>query len=340
MEILYKAPSAKDKGYKGRISKIFCTGIELWGNPEQLPLDILLNFFKDHPLSRIEANQTEGVDIPTEEESLTRNYSDSLDDKLNISQRLKDDKRQHHPIWSILTFAIMFAPGLVFGIYLVFSRCLSSLEDKCPVYKCPIWFKVIVWCFFACLVLAFPFGVLAIQVFELVILCVQKCKQEVVTDNMTKTLTFVAETTTALEAFFESAFQISLQIFIICATREVSKTQIASIAFSLIMLAKATIVYDLTYSKGSTERSFWRTVIYVMSVLPVYTCSTVFKIGSIALFCMLSKFFWWPLVVTVVFNILIARIMGYRPLDIAILSLTNLTVVRTMTYSHSTLEWH
>ena len=129
----------------------------------------------------------------------------------------------------------MFAPGLVFGIYLVFG--LNSLEDNCPLHKCPEWFRVMMWCFFLSLVFAFPFGVLGVQVFELVIICVQKRQQGLVTDDIKKKLQFVSERTTALEAFFESAFQISLQIFIICATRKVSPTQVASISFSLIMLA-------------------------------------------------------------------------------------------------------
>ena len=238
----------------------------------------------------------------------------------------------NHPIWSFLTFAIMFAPGLVFGIFLILSLGFTSLEDSCPLYKCPKWFIAMVWFFFLCLVFVFPFGVLGIQLFEFFVLLVQKHSKSLATDNggddMKKTLNFISETTTALEAFFESAFQISLQIYIIWATKEASGTQLASIGFSIIMLAKATIVYDLTYTKGSTDRPFWRTLIYIASVLPVYACSTVFKIGAISISAMLfGHFMWMVLVGAVVFNLFIARRMQYKPLDAVILSLTNLTVV-------------
>ena len=94
------------------------------------------------------------------------------------------------------------------------------------------------------------------------------------------------------------------------------------------MLAKATIVYDLTYSKGSTDRPFWRTLIYIASVLPVYACSTVFKIGAISISAMLCGYrVWIFLVAAVGFNLVIACFMQYKPLDAVILSLTNLTVV-------------
>ena len=322
-------------------------GITLKGDSEQSSLDCLRGLFE------LKENNKEDRTISNPRGAVpSQNYTDNSTNLRNTSLQLDKDARNftgslslplnaslapdvvtpNHPIWSFLTFAIMFAPGLVFGIFLILSLGFTSLEDSCPLYKCPKWFIAMVWFFFLCLVFVFPFGVLGIQLFEFFVLLVQKHSKSLATDNggddMKKTLNFISETTTALEAFFESAFQISLQIYIIWATKEASGTQLASIGFSIIMLAKATIVYDLTYTKGSTDRPFWRTLIYIASVLPVYACSTVFKIGAISISAMLfGHFMWMVLVGAVVFNLFIARRMQYKPLDAVILSLTNLTVV-------------
>ena len=238
----------------------------------------------------------------------------------------------------------MLPTGLVFGIYVILSLGFTSLSESCPLYKCSKWFNFTFWFFLVCLTFVFPFGVLGIQAFEFVILLFQKCRKNVVAeeeDDMKMTLNFISETSTALEAFLESAFQISLQICIICATKEASNIQIASISFSLIMLAKATIVYDLTYTKGSADRPHWRTLIYIVSVLPVYACSTIFKIGSISISAMLwGHGVWLFFVPTIAFNLWRAKNMGYKLLDAVILSLTNLTVVSNKLKSDSRCLQH
>ena len=107
------------------------------------------------------------------------------------------------------------------------------------------------------------------------------------------------------------------------------------------MLAKATIVYGLTYTKGSADRPHWRTLIYIVSVLPVYACSTIFKIGSISISAMLwGHGVWLFFVPTIAFNLWRAKNMGYKLLDAVILSLTNLTVVSNKLKSDSRCLQH
>ena len=55
----------------------------------------------------------------------------------------------------------------------------------------------------------------------------------------------------SIVAFFESGAQIILQIYIICATRNIKAS---SITFSLIILAKTTIMYDMLYDKMETAK--------------------------------------------------------------------------------------
>ena len=80
------------------------------------------------------------------------------------------------------------------------------------------------------MIFIFPIGMLCILVFESVIVfrlinwSYQAFRGFNVDENMLKTLFFITEMATALEAFFESGPQIIQQIYIACATREVMAT--------------------------------------------------------------------------------------------------------------------
>ena len=133
----------------------------------------------------------------------------------------------------------------------------------------------------------------------------------------------------ALEAFFESGPQIIHQLFIVCATKEISATQAISITISLLMLAKTTVMYDMMYNENGTgKRSISQTIKYLLAILPLYISSVVFKAGSISIFFMFFGFYAivglgmiWLVLLFVTFN------MGFTLSDGMILSLTNLTVV-------------
>ena len=238
-----------------------------------------------------------------------------------------NDIRNIHPKWSTLTFVIMFAPGLLVGIYALLTRGLKTVQN-CPLDECPHWFQssLLILCFL--MTFCFPIGALCVQAFELVI--VNLAYRGYIKDyKMLIALKHITEMTTVLEAFFESGPQIVLQIYITCATREVTATQAVSIMISLIMLAKTTVVYDMMYNEtGTGNRTFGQTSKYLLAILPLYATSAVFKAGSIALFCIFFGFYTSVLILLLfLVLLLITHRMGFNFSDGLILSLTNLIVV-------------
>ena len=261
----------------------------------------------------------------------------SCKDYLNVEKKktkliadLLDEVRDIHPHWSILTFVTMFLPGLVVGVYILFSKGLES-NASAPLYECPLWFRITMLFLGLLTTLAFPIGLLTIQVFES-LLALMAYRGYKVDEKITKTMFFVTEMLTAMEAFCESSPQICLQIYIVCAKRKITATQAISIAFSLFMLAKTTIVYDMMYNSTGTgigKRSFSQTAKYLLAIMPLYVSSVIFKAGSIATF-----FVNWPIGSAVglclyflVLLLITLKVFKFRPVDGIVLSLTNLTVV-------------
>ena len=260
-----------------------------------------------------------------------KDYLKKEKQKTYLITALVNEIRDIHPFWSTLTFVTMFLPGVAVGVYIVFSKGLEANESA-PMYECPLWFRIIMLFLGLLTTLAFPIGLLTIQAFESV-LAIMAYRGYKVDDNITKTLFFVTEMLTALEAFCESSPQICLQIYIVCSEREITATQAISISFSLFMLAKTTIVYDMMYNSSGTgigNRSFSQTVKYLLAISPLYVSSVIFKAGSIATFFVneptgatvgLSLYFFALLLITL-------KVFKFRPVDGIVLSLTNLTVVR------------
>ena len=247
--------------------------------------------------------------------------------KAFISDFLENIKNIH-PHWSRVTFLIMFLPGLVVGMYAIFSKGLQK-SINCPLYECPRWFQKVILCLGLLMIFIFPIGMLCTLVFESIIVF-KAYRGFNVDENMLKTLLFITEMVTALEAFFESGPQIIHQIYIACATREVTATQAISVTISMIMLAKTTVTYDMMYNQSGTgTRSFRQTIKYLIAILPLYISSVAFKAGSIAIFCMFMGFYAIG-VLGLIFLVLrfITYKMGFSSSDGIILSLTNLTVVR------------
>ena len=243
-----------------------------------------------------------------------------------------DDFEGYGPIWAILNFAIMLCPGLFVGFYAIFSK---GFMNNTPLRQIKTqWFRITLMIIGVLLTFIFPIGLIAIQVFEVVIL-VYSSRDPIYQDldetqDMLETLRFIAEMTVAIEAFFESVPQIILQKYIICFKGEATLTQKISMVFSVFMLAKTTILYDLMYNRATEGRKLFsiNTLKYVLAVLPLYLTSIVFKVGSISLFCM---FFgpWTPVILLpLAFTFfVIASTMGFNIRDSVILSLMNLSVV-------------
>ena len=200
-------------------------------------------------------------------------------------QTLSGIKQIKHPIWACLTFAIMLGPGLVVCFYMVTSGFLKSIT---PIDECPKWFQRKLFILGIITSVFFPVGILLTQVYELFIIWLASMNtdpsQKKDYENMLKTIRYITLVEAAIEAFFESVPQLVLQTYIIAANKEASTTQIITITFSMVMLAKTTIFYDLMYNSTEVDRMrhrqpVRRTVKYLLAVLPLYVTSAIFKVS-------------------------------------------------------------
>ena len=247
-----------------------------------------------------------------------------------------EEIRGYHPIWSSLTFILMFIPGTVIGVFLAFSQTklmnyLSQgvVSDKVNEehsdeelainvrLKSPVILTLVVL-----LTFCFPLGVIMAQATEIYLL--------VIDDNkLLKPIQFITNGAIGLEAFLESGPQTILQLYIIFDTKKIFFTQAASILISLVSLAKTAIMYDfLMYRNASSNTNFLTTVSYLASVLPLYLFSVYFKIVTIAILAIYLKYFAiLPIVLCLAFLWRVGREMRFSFADTFILSVTNLTVV-------------
>ena len=214
-----------------------------------------------------------------------------------------------HPIWAIMTFTIIFAPGLVLGVHLCNSATFSRLFHTERHFS----FLVLLLTF------CFPLGVLSSQLCEIFIVPFGS-------KTMITQIQFITELATGFEAFLESAPQIILQLYIIFISGQASQTQIITIFFSLVMVVKTTIMYDLM---SETERKFINTFQYLVIHLPIYLFSGYFRLGAITLSCIFFSY-WTVLPVVVLFFFLYQHAnneMQFSHADSGVLALSNLFVV-------------
>ena len=226
-----------------------------------------------------------------------------------------------HPIWSSLTFLLMFLPGFIIGV----CSCLSHkfitqyLQDNQQRTKS---FNFIILTFIVISTFVFPLGVLFAQCFEILILI---CDEE----NFLDDINYITNGMMGLEAFLESGPQTILQFYIMFHTKTIFLTQIFSIGISLVSIAKTAIMYDfLMYSGDLKHLDLKKMLKYLSSVLPLYLSSSYFKIGSISLICIYLKY-WAFLPFSLLFAAVFmsAIVMRFSFLDSFVLGITNLTVV-------------
>ena len=223
-----------------------------------------------------------------------------------------------HPIWASMTLAIMFAPGLVFGL----NACMIKRDETRMVgkqkYLGRCGEKFIYFFLFPALTFCFPFGILFSQVSEIFITATGD-------EALIASINYVTNMAMGFEAFLESAPQIILQMYIVFSSGIVSKTQIISILFSIVMLSKTTIMYDLM----GTERTVMITVVYLLTHLPMYLCSGYFRLGTITLSCIFFGY-WAILPIFLLFCFLFheaSQEMLFSRGDSAVLAVSNLFVV-------------
>ena len=196
-------------------------------------------------------------------------------------------KEANHPVWACLTFAIMLGPGLIVCFYMITSGFLKNVT---PIEQTPKWFQQKLFLLGMISTFIFPIGVLLTQFFELFVVWLASINTDPSKrkeyDDMLRTIRFITQVEAAIEAFFESVPQLVLQTYIIAATKEATKTQIITITFSMVMLAKTTILYDLMYNSTGVdrmERPLRTTAKYLVAVLPLYVTSAIFKVNTITM---------------------------------------------------------
>ena len=228
------------------------------------------------------------ISITMERSQLAEVISVYIDREAAAFKEVLDSvKEGNHPVWACLTFAIMLGPGLIVCFYMVTSGFLKNIT---PIEQTPKWFQQKLFLLGMISTFIFPIGVLLTQFFELFIIWLASINTDPSKrkeyDDMLKTIRFITQVEAAIEAFFESVPQLVLQTYIIAATKEATKTQIITITFSMVMLAKTTILYDLMYNSTGVdrmERPLRTTAKYLVAVLPLYVTSAIFKVNTITI---------------------------------------------------------
>ena len=228
------------------------------------------------------------ISITMERSQLAEVISVYIDREAAAFKEVLDSvKEANHPVWACLTFAIMLGPGLIVCFYMVTSGFLKNIT---PIEQTPKWFQQKLFLLGMISTFIFPIGVLLTQFFELFIIWLASINTDPSKrkeyDDMLKTIRFITQVEAAIEAFFESVPQLVLQTYIIAATKEATRTQIITITFSMVMLAKTTILYDLMYNSTGVdrmERPLRTTAKYLVAVLPLYVTSAIFKVNTIIL---------------------------------------------------------
>ena len=228
------------------------------------------------------------ISITMERSQLAEVISVYIDREAAAFKEVLDSvKEGNHPVWACLTFAIMLGPGLIVCFYMVTSGFLKNIT---PIEQTPKWFQQKLFLLGMISTFIFPIGVLLTQFFELFVIWLASINTDPSKrkeyDDMLRTIRFITQVEAAIEAFFESVPQLVLQTYIIAATKEATKTQIITITFSMVMLAKTTILYDLMYNSTGVdrmERPLRTTAKYLVAVLPLYVTSAIFKVNTITI---------------------------------------------------------
>ena len=219
-------------------------------------------------------NISEALKLYTEKIEKTENPEQILEDfetlkktVLAVLYRTVEKTVKVHPIWASMTLCIMFLPGSIFMVVFIGYICQGNILE--------VGFLGAVCVFL--LAFCFPIGVIVSPICQAIMILIGS-------NEVIGTFEMLTGMAIGLEAFFESAPQIVLQLYIIFHTSSYSATQMVSILLSLIMLTKTTIMFELL---DESDRPCRTILIYLLIQIPIYTLSVFFRLGSISLSCII-----------------------------------------------------
>ena len=176
----------------------------------------------------------------------------------NDSMAMQDDARQEiHIIWGTLGICTIFLPGIL----LLPAVLADDLFER--NWKTAAWNMV-----------RFLFFPILLLISTMLAVISKRFRED---DDWMKFLQFVV----GAEAFFESFIQLTLQEYTILYGYPVTKTQIATMVASFIMLARASILFEI--QRSGKGLSCWETIIHTVKILPCYGTTIIFRTSSLTL---------------------------------------------------------
>ena len=176
----------------------------------------------------------------------------------NDSMAMEDDAQQEiHVIWGTLGICTIFLPGIL----LLPAMLADDLSERN-------------WKYAARNMVRFLFFPILLQITTMLALISKRYRED---EERMKFVQFVV----GAEAFFESFVQLTLQEYTILYGYPVTKTQIATIVASFIMLARASILFEI--QRSGKGLSCLETIIHTVKILPCYATTIIFRTSSLTL---------------------------------------------------------
>lgn len=175
-----------------------------------------------------------------------------------------------HQMWGYVGIGIIFAPGIIYGIPLVSS---ALYKNKTETTSNKIFGFFLGIAFFGAL---YPLILFGIQIFGIFVGFYRCCNP-----SKNKGYEKVLATVVGFEAFFESFWQMVLQVYTLLYGYNLTPIQFTTIAASLIFLAKTAIEVDVKIN--DIELNFCETLKHIVKTLPCYAFAITFRVIALSL---------------------------------------------------------
>ena len=189
------------------------------------------------------------------------NATSTLLDTVNIcvssSESCGSIKVHRHETWGYIGLGIIFLPGLV----LLPPFLVGAIRNKN-------------WTYFFIFLFLIPFYPITLILVQLLYVVSNCCLVD-------KNVKVVANIAIAMEAFFEGFCQLVLQGYTVLYGYPVTKTQMVSVIFSFLALARTATIYDILMKK--VELNFVQSLCHCIDTLPCYASAIVFRVTALSL---------------------------------------------------------